>query len=90
MVCYDLDLRTHTVLLNSIGPPRCDPWLRLHGASFIDHLPFLTCADLLFAWQECVLLPIQTLILIADILQLRGQLVRILCPSPDPIPMLRM
>ena len=70
MVSYDLDLRAHTVRSTLIGPPQCDPCLGLRGASFTDDLPLLTCADLLLAWQECVLLVIKTLIVTADILQL--------------------
>ena len=90
MVSHDMHLRIHTVRFNSIGSVRCDSCLGLRGASFIDYLPFLTCANLLLTWQECVILPIETLILTDDILQLRGQPVHILCPNPDPTPVLCM
>ena len=72
MVSHDLGLRIHAVQSSLIGPPQCDSRLGLRGASFTDNLSLLTCADLLFAWQECVLLLTKTLILTADILQLRG------------------
>ena len=90
MVSHDMHLRIHAVRFNSIGSVQCDPCLGLRGASFTDDLLFLTCADLLLIWQECVILPIETLILTADILQMQGWRVRRLCPNPDPIPVLRM
>ena len=54
MVGYDLDICIHAVQFGPTGCSQSDPYLWLRGEQFTCVPLFSTCADLLFARQECV------------------------------------